>query len=126
MDEEKLIKEFVDYWIEWRKSFGDRPIKCMEAFLLDAPESPTMDWINAEKDRLKWSLETFTEATSISSLDKAKDEIDEIKRDIENNIREPEEYADALMCIIDSAGRHGIGLEEILESYKNKIPINKK
>lgn len=80
---------------------------------------------NLEADRLKWSLETFPEATPVSSLRKLEEEIKEIEVDINAGIKNPEEYADALMCLLDSAGRHRITLEEIVISFALKFEINK-
>lgn len=81
--------------------------------------------IQLEAERLAWSLKTFPEATSISSLRKLETEIKEIESDILAGIRQPEEYADALMCLFDSAGRQGIFPEEIYEEYAKKFEINK-
>jgi hypothetical protein len=78
-----------------------------------------------EAERLAWSLETFTEATPISSLRKLESEIKEIESDINAGIKNPEEYADALMCLFDSAGRHGIFPDEIFEAYATKTEKNK-
>ncbi len=83
------------------------------------------DLIQLEKDRLAWSLENFPEASAYSSLYKAQEEIREIMHDVERGIREPEEYADALMCLLDSSGRQGITVEEILQAYADKIEKNK-
>lgn len=84
------------------------------------------DLIQLEKDRLEWSLKTFPEATAISSLRKLEQEIEEIEVDIVEGHRNPEEYADALMCLLDSAGRRGIFMPEIIEAFAKKCAINKK
>src|SRR4051812_47870137 len=81
--------------------------------------------IELEHDRMKWASKTFPEATALSSLEKLKEEIKEIQLDISRGIKRPEEYADAIMCLFDSAKRHGITPEEIQESYAKKIEINK-
>jgi hypothetical protein len=78
-----------------------------------------------EAERLAWSFETFTEATPISSLRKLEAEIKEIESDINAGIREPMEYADALMCLFDSAGRQGIYPAEIFDCFEKKLAINK-
>lgn len=78
-----------------------------------------------ERARLKWSLETFTEATPVSSLRKCEAEIQEIEFNIFKGIKDAEEYADALMCLMDSAGREGITVEEIFEAYRLKFEKNK-
>jgi len=85
-----------------------------------------MDIIKLEEKRLKWSKETFTEATPLGSLEKAKEEIQEIETDIKNNIKNPYEYADAIMCIFDVAGRFGITAKEVMIAYELKIDINTK
>lgn len=79
-----------------------------------------------EKERLEWSLKTFPEATPISSLRKLESEIKEIEADIEAGIRNPEEYADAIMCLLDCAGRNGIYTEEIIAAFAVKLEKNKK
>jgi hypothetical protein len=81
--------------------------------------------IELEKERLEWSLKTFPEATPISSLRKLESEIEEIEVDIVEGHREPLEYADALMCLFDCAGRQGISVEEIFEAFEKKFEINK-
>jgi len=81
--------------------------------------------IELEKERMKWSLKTFPEATPLSSLAKCHEELKEIANDILEGIREPEEYADALMCLFDSAGRYGITPQQIFEAFETKLEINK-
>ena len=84
------------------------------------------DIIKLEKERFAWAIEIFPKATSISSLRKLEEEILEIEADINAGIKEPEEYADALMCLFDSAGRHGIPAEEIIRHFAKKFEKNKK
>lgn len=81
--------------------------------------------IELEKERLEWSLKTFPEATPIASLRKLEEEIGEIEVSIVEKYKDPTEYADALMCLFDSAGRHGITVEEIFKAFKEKLAINK-
>lgn len=85
-----------------------------------------IDIVKLEEKRLKWSKETFTEATAHSSVLKLISEAEEIKKDLENGIREPLEYADALMCLFDSAARQETPIfpEEIFEAFRQKIEIN--
>lgn len=82
--------------------------------------------IELEKERFEWSLKTFPDATPVSSLYKLESEIEEIKRDLWDGRREPIEYADALMCLFDSAGRNGISVQEIFDAFETKLEINKK
>lgn len=84
-----------------------------------------LNLVTLENERLEWSLKQFPEATPLSSLIKAKEEIKEIESDIEQGIKRPEEYADALMCIFDSAGRQGISAQDIVEAFSKKLHINK-
>jgi hypothetical protein len=81
--------------------------------------------IELEKERLEWSLKTFPEATPLGSLRKLESEILEIDANIEMGIADPVEYADALMCLLDAAGREGISLEEIIEAFELKLEKNK-
>jgi hypothetical protein len=79
-----------------------------------------------EKERFAWAIKTFPKATSVSSLRKLEKEIEEIELDISMGEKNPIEYADALMCLFDSAGRHGISVEEIFKAFETKLEINKK
>lgn len=83
------------------------------------------DLIKLENERLEWSIKTFPEATTFSSILKLQEEIEEIKLDLLSNKREPEEYADAMMCLFDSAGRQGISIEELIEAFGKKLEKNK-
>lgn len=87
----------------------------------------SIDIIELEKERMEWSLKNFPEATAISSLRKLESEIEEIEVDIIERHREPKEYADALMCLFDSAGRQEIPIypEEIFKAFAEKLEINK-
>jgi hypothetical protein len=81
-----------------------------------------------EEERLQWSLQTFEEATALSSLEKLIDEAKETIEDVKAGKREPVEYADMLMCIFDSAGRQSqpISVQEIFDAFAKKLEINKK
>ncbi|MAB38932.1 MAG: hypothetical protein CL528_00450 [Aequorivita sp.] len=85
-----------------------------------------LDLNKMENDRFRWSKRTFPDATPISSLRKLESEIKEIEADLNAGTPKPEEYADALMCLLDSAGRAGISLPTIIDAYHTKIQINKK
>lgn len=78
-----------------------------------------------EDERLRWSLHTFPEATAHSSLFKLFEEMVEIEADIIAGKRRPEEYADAMMCVFDSAGRQGIFLPELIGAFNDKLQKNK-
>lgn len=78
-----------------------------------------------EAERMEWSVQTFTEATAISSLRKLESEIKEIEADILNDADATTEYADALMCLFDSTGRYGISVDQITAAFAKKLEINK-
>ncbi len=83
--------------------------------------------IELENQRLEWSLKNFPEATAHSSLVKAEGEIKEIMVDLAEGKRRPEEYADVLMCMFDSAGRQKepITVKEIIQAFAAKLEKNK-
>lgn len=87
--------------------------------------------IYLEHERMKWASRTFPEATSQSSLEKLKEEIKEVEELLNSprlKYRQQdlaEEYADCLMCILDSAGRIGIQVEEVIIAFEIKTEINK-
>lgn len=81
--------------------------------------------IELEKERLEWSKKTFPEATPESCLKKLEEEIAEIRCDMSLGVARAEEYADALMCLLDSAGRQEITVEMIIEEFASKFYINK-
>lgn len=78
---------------------------------------------------LNWSIPIFDKATPASSLKKCIKEIDEIKKAFTdepiNEADIAEEYADAILCLIDSAKRAGFDIETIRASISRKIKINK-
>lgn len=82
-------------------------------------------FLKAERERMQWSKDTFTEATSLSSLEKAKGEINEMIQDITNGKKEPKEPADIIMCVFDSSGRHEMDVINVMEAYIEKVEINK-
>lgn len=84
-----------------------------------------LDIIEMEVERWEWSQQVFPEATALSSLLKCEEEIDEIKADIRCGEAFAEEYADAIMCLFDSAARQGMSVFDILEAYAYKIEKNK-
>ncbi|MBN8825091.1 MULTISPECIES: dATP/dGTP pyrophosphohydrolase domain-containing protein [unclassified Spirosoma] len=81
--------------------------------------------LTLEAERWQWAKQIFPEATAVSSLRKAESEILEIEKDLESGQPNPEEYADAMMCLFDSAQRAGITPEQIVEAYALKIIKNK-
>lgn len=86
------------------------------------------DIIELERIRMLWSRETFQEATAYSSLQKLKEEIEEVEIHLAFPSIDPEgmkeEYADCLMCLFDSAGRVGIPPIQLFEAFKKKLKKN--
>lgn len=116
-----LACEILDE-VEFKNSANEiKAIEAVSGYLLELDSDL---FLTLEKKRMKWSLQTFPEATVLSSLVKAEIEIAEVKSDIENGIRRTEEYVDVLMCVLDSAGRAGITVEEILFGFREKLEKN--
>lgn len=90
-------------------------------------ESSGLSIFELEAERYKWSFETFTDATALSSLYKLIGEAREIEADILNGVRNPIEYADVLMCLFDSASRQPTPIMpyEIFDAFAEKLRINK-
>lgn len=84
-----------------------------------------IDIIQLENDRFEWSKATFPNSTPLSSIKHLIKEAREIEQDILGGIKRPEEYADALMCLFDSAQRQKISVEEIFKAFKEKLVVNK-
>ncbi len=80
------------------------------------------------KDHGEWADTTFPKGTSKGALLHAHREIDEIIADIESGAAKPtkaKEYADAIFCLLDSARRESISLDEITNEGYNKLLTNK-
>ena len=71
-----------------------------------------------------WATKQFPNATDLSSLIKLEEEIQEIRENIQNGIKDPVEYADALSCVFDSASRNGINVSAICNAFEKKTEIN--
>lgn len=105
-------------------------IKTMAAFnravkVRDEWNNPGLDLIKLERERFAWSLETFPGATAQSALNHLKEEIKEIEKNITDGVNDAEEYADAVMLLLDSAGRRGITVVDVLSAFARKHEINK-
>lgn len=88
------------------------------------PEPPNL--IDLENRRMEWARKTFPTATPYPSLQKAKTEIKEIEVNMGNDVIDATEYVDAIMCLLDSAGRSGITMVDIIKTYSEKLEINLK
>ncbi|WP_421977122.1 dATP/dGTP pyrophosphohydrolase domain-containing protein [Roseivirga seohaensis] len=78
-------------------------------------------------EHFEWTKKMFPAATGFSSLQKCKEEIREIEADINlgHNVVDETEYVDAIMCLLDSAGRRGISFDIIHSAFERKLEINK-
>jgi phosphoribosyl-ATP pyrophosphohydrolase len=76
----------------------------------------------------EWSAVTFPKGTAKGALLHAEREIVEIINDIENKAPHSvisKEYADAIFCIMDSARRKGVSVDDILKAGYAKLQVNK-
>ncbi len=87
------------------------------------------DFLDLADEFLIFSLETFSEATAESSLEKLRGEAREVEIELEaqntSKARLADEYADCLMCLLDSAQRAGVGPRRLLSAFQEKVAINK-
>lgn len=93
------------------------------AEFLDKFSEPSL--IEMEKHRFEWSSKTFPAATSKSALSHLKSEVLEIESNLNNGIKDVTEYADALMLIMDAAGRDGFTALDVLNAFRDKHEVNK-
>jgi phosphoribosyl-ATP pyrophosphohydrolase len=77
-------------------------------------------------DFVSFSLKTFKDADSFSSLRKLREEIMEVEDSLfEGKENLAEEYADCIMCVLDSAARSDINPNEIMNAFAEKLKLNK-
>lgn len=102
--------------------------KVLEMYELEVYDTYVKSIYQLEEERYAWSLETFPEASALGSLKKLKEETLEIEKNIIDGERDVMEYADALMCLFDSARRqeNPITIQEIFDAFGEKLEINKK
>jgi hypothetical protein len=76
---------------------------------------------------MHWSVRTFKYATSMSSLEKAKSEIEELKIDLQHVSTSTEklhEYADIILCVLHSAAKEGFNVQQVVKALREKTSIN--
>ncbi len=124
-----MDKDYIPFGEEWKKEMAkfNKPelIELLRSNLIELQYLKTRDIVSMEIERMDWAIRTFPEATAISSLRKCEEEIKEIEADINKGESNPEEYADAIMCLFDSAGRQGLAPVEVIASFAYKIKKNK-
>lgn len=91
--------------------------------ILKTDSTEILDTLNKHRE---FCFKTFPTATAFSSLQKAKDEIEEIELDITFCTVRAEEYADAIFCIMDSANRAGLTPEIVFRAMAEKLKVNMK
>lgn len=81
-------------------------------------------------DWIKFTKTIFPKSSSISSIKHMKTEIKELENELDSDIEDSnkiaDEYADCIICLITSAGKHGFDGEEIIASIKRKINANER
>jgi hypothetical protein len=86
------------------------------------------------KDFAQFSKDTFVKSTASSSLIHLRDEIDEVVSELWLKDRQPgtfnrkellAEYADCFLCLISSATRADVTVEELVKAMDEKTQINK-
>lgn len=73
----------------------------------------------------QWQNYTFKKATASSKLAHLKEELQELRNDIENNNPEKRlEFADCFMLLYGAAASSGMDYEDIQVAIKEKMTIN--
>lgn len=91
--------------------------------------TPRRSFDNIVEEWMTESPKMFTEATAVSSLEKAFDEMKELNMAMSHGDGPEviaEEYADVLACIFNSAALRGFTAGEIIEAFDKKMEINYK
>jgi|GEM_PF-1558512 len=79
------------------------------------------------EEHIKFTSETFPEATPLSAIKHLRKEIDEVIDELAdyNPVTRAVEYADCLGCLLDSAARAGVTPLDLLDAFDKKLAINK-
>lgn len=86
----------------------------------------TDGWMFAMNEFAAFAKKTFKRAHPITSLQKLDEEIKEVAHEIRHGHENlAEEYADCIMCLIDSAARMKITPEMLFEAFTRKLEVNK-
>ncbi len=73
----------------------------------------------------QWQNETFKKATALSKLAHLKEELQELRNDIENNSSEKRlEFADCFILLFGAAASSGLDYDDIQEAIKEKMVVN--
>ena len=79
------------------------------------------------KEFVAWAATTFKEATALSCSYKLEQEVNELQLEITfETSREnlTEEYVDCMMCVLDSANRTGISIDDLTKAFQQKLYKN--
>lgn len=92
--------------------------------MLFAARQMNFDLIDLYRDHARWSQSTFgadDERGPLGPIRHLRKETDEL----EAAPTDPEEYADALLLLLDASRRAGIGLKELIAAARAKLEVNK-
>ena len=74
---------------------------------------------------IQWQNNTFKQATALSKLTHLKEELQELRNDIENNSPEKRlEFADCFILLFGAASSAGLSYDDIQDAIKEKMVIN--
>ena len=78
-------------------------------------------------ETINWQNNTFKQATALSKLAHLKEELQELRTDVENNSPDKRlEFADCFILLFGAAASAGMSYDDIQESIKEKMAINYK
>lgn len=83
------------------------------------------------RDHAEWSAQTFPMGTALGALIHAGRELEEVRFELAkpshlfNNLTAAMEYADLIFCVMDSARRAGVSIEDIIDAGRHKLERNK-
>ena len=76
-------------------------------------------------ETINWQNNTFKQATALSKLAHLKEELQELRTDVENNSADKRlEFADCFILLFGAAASAGMSYDDIQESIKEKMAIN--
>ena len=76
-------------------------------------------------ENIQWQNDTFKEATALSKLAHLKEELQELRNDVENNSPDKRlEFADCFILLFGAAASTGMSYDDIQEAINEKMVIN--
>lgn len=83
------------------------------------------------RDHAEWSAQTFPRGTALGALIHAGRELEEVRFELVkphrryNPLTAAMEYADLIFCVMDSARRAGVSIDDIVDAGRHKLERNK-